>query len=87
MISIGRRGSQTRESYSVDSIPGVCKALQETMKMADFALTEMNTQFAYYASLHFLHFPPEAAGEFVTSYFAYLSSQKESNMVYYWKEK
>lgn len=51
--------------------------------MASFALTERSTQFAHCASLHFLHFPPEAAGGSVMSYFAYLAPQKESNMVYH----
>ena len=34
------------------------------MKMAGFGFAETNTQFAYCASLHSPHFPPEAAGGF-----------------------
>lgn len=50
--------------------------------MAGLGFTETGTRFASCPSLHFLHFPPEAAGD-LQSYFAYLASQKESNMVYH----
>lgn len=41
--------------------------------MAGFVLAETNTQLAYCTSLHFLHFPPEAAGGFAMPSFCILS--------------
>lgn len=50
--------------------------------MAGFVLRKTNTQLADWASLPFLYLPPEAAGGFVMSYFAYVASQKKSNKMY-----
>lgn len=52
------------------------------MKMAGFDFPETNSQMAYCTIFIFCTFFPEAAGEFVMSYFTYLALQKESNTAY-----
>lgn len=77
MISIGRCGSQTREGCRVNGILGLSKALRRDDENGWFC-SYRDTQLAYCISLHFLYFPPEAAGGFAMPYFAYLASRRKA---------